>query len=134
MSKYLPNRTRLTWAHFAIAVLLAAIGFCTSRCADVEPLPVERCDASRIEGLWQGENSPFWHYEFRPPHLRQWVVFGGIVVTEQEYVYGTRDDSVWASGPGGARLWLVCFPTDSTAEVTNITGVLVQPPMVLRRR
>ena len=85
-------------------------------CRDQYPIEPGPCDASRIEGRWQGESAPFWMYDFNPPHLRQQVIVAGVVVADQSYIYGTSADTLWASGPGGERMWLVCFPNDSTCE------------------
>lgn len=119
MRKYQPTRTRLTWAHLIIAVLLAAVGHCLSGCADVEPLPVDPCDARRIEGRWMAvaPSHPLWEYDFsNPPHLVQRIVDFGVVLTVQEYIWAASGDTLFVSGAGGQRTWLVCFPTDSTAE------------------
>lgn len=105
-----------------------------TRCADVEPLPVEACDASRLDGVWQDSKSPFWVYEFDYPRLTQWLDIGGTVPVKQEYIYGTKADSLWASGPGGERLWSVCFLNDSTAEYREWNVFKWSPASVLKRR
>lgn len=101
-----------------------------THCADVEPLPLGDCDASRIEGRWQDSD---WNYEFQSPHLRQWIDIGGTVPVEQKYLYATRGDTLWSSGPGGTRMWLVCFPDDSTCEYRRWDVWKWSPVMRLRR-
>jgi len=117
-----------------VAVLLAGYGYCSQGCCDQCGLEPDLCDAGRIEGVWQDEHAPFWFYEFHSPHLRQWVEFCGAVVTEQEYIYGTRADTLWASGPGGERTWLLCFTSDTTAEYREWDVFKLSPGYVIVRR
>lgn len=133
MKHFRPTRFRLSWLQLLLAALLAVFGYCSQGCRDQYPDEPEPCDASRIEGRWQGDFSPFWHYEFNPPRLRQWVEVGGTVVTEQHYVYGTSADTLWASGPGGERMWLLCFQGDTLAEVREWDVWKWSPVKVLRR-
>lgn len=97
---------------FAAVIALAFVG-----CARKMPLEADPCDASRFEGEWQNlDDNPYWHYEFNYPHLRQWAEIGGTVISEHAYIYGTKGDTLWASGKGGNIKWVVCFPNDSTAD------------------
>ncbi len=116
------------WAFVALICIIQS-------CRDQDgPLPPDPCDASRIEGIWHdASQSPYWYYEFNEPHLRQWVEVGGTVVTEQHYLYATSADTLWASGPGGERLWLLCFPTDSTAVYREWNIIKWSPESILKR-
>lgn len=133
MRYYRPYRFRITIWHAIAALLLLVYGLCTQSCRDQYPLDPEPCDASRIEGRWQKVSSPFWHYDFHAPQLRQWIEVAGTVVVEQVYIYGTRNDTLWASGDGGDRVWRVCFVGDTLAEVVDVSGVLQMPAFYLRR-
>lgn len=126
-------RFRFTWLHLLIACGLILFGWCSQGCRDQYPLEPEPCDASRIEGKWQGQQSPYWHYTFDPPRLRQQIIIGGAVVVDQEYIYGTKADTLWASGTGGERIWRVCFPDDSTATYQEWNVWKWSPVRVLKR-
>lgn len=130
---YKPSRIKLTRWHLLAALLLAAFGYCMQGCRDQYPLEPDPHDASRIEGRWKGLSSPFWDYYFHSPHLRQQVVVAGTVVADQAYVYGTRNDTLWASGDGGDRVWKLLFLNDTLAEVRDVSGVLQMPAFYLRR-
>lgn len=103
------------------------------RCKDQDYVAPEPCDASRLSGLWMGTGSPFWVYDFNAPELRQQVTVAGVVVADQSYVFGTRNDSLIAWGQGGKRVWRVCFLNDKLAEVVDVSGVLVMPPFYLKK-
>lgn len=105
-------------------------------CADVDPLPPDPFDAARIQGgAWhtQPPAHPLWIYEFNYPHLRQWIVDFGGVITTQEYLYAPKGDSIFISGAGGTRIWTVYFENDSTCLYRHATGVLQMPPITLKR-
>lgn len=102
-------------------------------CKDQGYLEPDPRDASRIAGVWQGQVSPWWHYRFDAPLLRQWVEVAGTVVTVQDYVYGTRADTLFASGTGGNRMWRLYFVSDTVVEVTVLGGPLQLAPMYLYR-
>lgn len=104
-----------------------------SACRDQDALPLDECDASRIAGRWRGAFSPKWHYEFREPHLWQWITVGGDTVTRQHYLYATDADTLWASGPGGERMWILCFPDDSTCQMRQWDVWKWSPVRTLRR-
>lgn len=127
MNKVLNVFSGLAIAAFTVACFLP-------QCRDQYPIEPIPCDASRLVGAWQGVSSPFWLYDFDPPHLRQRVVVAGAVVAEQTYIYGTRNDTLWASGAGGDRVWRVCFVSDTLAEVKDVSGVLQMPAFFLRKR
>lgn len=133
MKKYQYTRFRLSWLQVLLALALASYGFCTQGCRDQYPDELAPCDASRLVGKWQGLSSPYWHYDFNLPHLRQQVVVAGAVVADQTYIYGVRNDTLWASGDGGDRVWRVCFVNDSLAEVKDVSGVLQMPAFLLGR-
>lgn len=88
-----------------------------------------------IEGVWEAQPPahPLWTYEFRPPHLRQWVVDFGGNITEQHYLYAVVGDTLFASGAGGQRTWLLRFPDDSTCEYRVFTSIHLSPVYRLRR-
>lgn len=104
-------------------------------CADVEPLPSDPLDAARIEGRWQAQPPahPLWIYEFNYPHLRQWIVDFGVVITEQEYIYAPKGDTLFVSGAGGQRKWLLYFPSDSVCEYRAFTSIHLSPVYRLHR-
>lgn len=76
---------------------------------------------------------PEWRYDFSDPHLRQWIVDFGVVITEQEYIYATAGDTVYISGAGGQRVWLVCFPNDTLCEYRQWDVFKWSPVVYLRR-
>lgn len=102
-------------------------------CKDQDTAPPAECDASRIEGRWRASFSPEWYYDFRDPHLWQWIEVGGDTVTRQHYLYATRNDTLWASGPGGERTWLLCFPDDSTCHMRQWNAGKWSPIYLLTR-
>lgn len=134
MSNYRPHRFQFTWWHLVVALALIALAWCSQGCRDQYPTETEPCDAARLVGKWQGMESPFWLYDFHYPRLTQWVEIGGTVVTEQHYIYGTSADTLWASGPGGERMWLVCFPNDSVCEYREWDVWKWSPVNLLRRK
>lgn len=108
----------------------------TPACADLEPLQPDPYDAARIEGgVWhtQPPASPLWVYEFNYPYLRQYIIDFGIVVTEQEYIYAPKHDTLFISGTGGQRTLLLYFENDSTCFFRQITGVLQTPAIEINR-
>ena len=119
-----------------LALALAAYGFCAHGCRDQYPDEVAPCDASRIEGRWvtQPPAHPIWRYEFRYPHLRQWIEDFGVVIADQEYIYAPVGDSVFIGGTGGQRIWTVCFSGDSVCEYRRLMPGVVTPPVVRLRR
>lgn len=98
-------------------------------CSDLDPLP------RGIEGRWRTlpPAHPEWQYDFAAPHLRQWIEDLGVIVTEQEYIYAVKEDSVFISGAGGQRVWLVAFPDDSTCIYRLAQPLHNSPPVTLRR-
>lgn len=104
-------------------------------CADLDPLAPDPRDAAHIEGRWQAQPPahPEWRYDFDNPHLRQWIVDFGGQITEQEYIYATHRDTLFISGAGGQRTWLLHFPTDSTCEYREWAVFKWSPPTLLKR-
>lgn len=116
-------------------LFFAAVLFALS-CRDQYPLEPDPCDASRIDGLWitLPPASPIWRYDFRYPHMRQWIEDFGAVITEQEYIYAPAGDSLFIAGSGGKRVWTVCFFGDSVAEYRRLMPGVVTPPVVYLKR
>ncbi len=134
MTSYRPYRFQFTRWHLLAAVLLLLLSLLLQCCRDQYPLDPDPHDASRIQGNWRAlpPAHPLWNYDFQYPHLRQWIEDFGGTITEQQYIYGTVDDTLFASGPGGTRTWLLYFPDDSTCEY-RVAGQVLQIKYTLRR-
>ena len=105
-------------------------------CRDQDYLPPDPHDAWRIDGRWVTlpPASPMWQYEFEYPHMRQWIVDLGVVITEQEYIFAPIGDRVEISGDGGQRTWEVRFFGDTVCEYRRLMpGVVSAPAYYLKR-
>jgi hypothetical protein len=115
----------------ALVAIMAIIINCRK---DIEP-PPSPTDASRIAGEWLAmiPENPEWQYSFRDGFLTQKIEDFGIPVTTQQYVYATKADTVFISGAGGQRKWVVYFECDEIVQIRDIEAQLAAVKWLKRR-
>lgn len=106
----------LTFLLFGCLIWLSILQGCRDQYAD----ELHPRDASQIEGLWRGENSPYWYYHFSDGKMHQSIFeFNVANLVERYYGYSTHVDTVFLRDMHGDfdRVWIVYFDNDSTATV-----------------
>jgi hypothetical protein len=91
-----------------------------------------------LEGSWKRlmPFGPDWKYHFDGGFMRQTLQEFGATVSDLEYPYATKADTVVIGGDlnDPARTWKVAFVGDSVLEVHNITpGVIFGELFWLRK-
>ena len=96
-------------------------------CRDQYAVEFDPYGASQIEGLWRAEAHPYWTYHFSDGVFTQTIYDFNTPLIERYWAFKTRNDSIFCEDlttPNVFRTYKVFFNTDSTATLTDISGVL----------
>lgn len=114
----------------AAAVLVAAL---VASCGDGQrPMPAD-CG---IQGRWTAlvPDNPDWQYHFERGLLTQFTTFAGTTISEKQYPYALRGDTLLIGGDAhdAPRRWVLRFECCDVVEIQHLAGPIATPRWLRR--